>query len=119
MAKQNDGDTRSFLGGLLLGLLLSAPAAAWFSPYSGHTLRKEIRQRGQVIVRRAEETVQQVGQIPVKVGEGVGQQIGQLQEQISGQVEQIQEKVRGRDTIDDALEEGRMIAAQRRGNLPM
>lgn len=119
MARFDDSDTRSFLGGLLLGLLLSAPAAAWFSPYSGHTLRKEIRQRGYVIVRRAGQTAQQVGQIPAKLGEGVGQQIGQIGEQISGQVEQIQGKVRGRDSIDAALEEGRMIAAQRRGGLPM
>lgn len=120
MARDNDdGDTRTFIGGLLLGLLLSAPAAAWFSPYSGHTLRHEIRQRGQIVVRRAGETAQKVGQLPVKVGESVGQQIGQIGEQITGQVEQIQEKVRGRDTIDEALEEGRTIAAQRRGNLPM
>jgi len=119
MARRDEGDTRDFLAGLLLGLLISAPVAAWLSPYSGHTLRKEIRQRGQVIVRRAGQTAQQVGQLPVKLGEGVSQQIGQIGEQITGQVEQIQGKVRGRDSIDEALEEGRMIAAQRRSGLPM
>jgi|GEM_PF-1087442 gas vesicle protein len=115
MARDNDGDTRTFIGGLLLGLLLSAPIAAWFSPYSGHSLRQEIRQRGQIVVRRAGQTAQKVGQIPAKIGEGVGQIGGQ----ITGQVGQIQEKVLGRDSIDEALEEGRMIAAQRRGTTPM
>lgn len=111
MARRDEGDAHDFLAGLLLGLVISAPLAAWLSPHSGHTLRKEIRQRGQLIVRRAGQTAQQVGQLPAKLGEGVGQ--------ISGQVEQIQGRVRGRDSIDEALEEGRTIAAQRRSGPPM
>lgn len=108
MGKQQDeADARSFLGGLLLGLLVSAPVAAWLSPYGGQRLRQEIRQRGQVIVRRAEETVQQVSQIPARLGEEVGQQVGQLQD-----------RVRGRDSLDEALEEGKAIAAQRRSGQP-
>lgn len=101
--RQDDADARSFLGGLLLGLLISAPVAAWLSPYSGHRLRQEIRQRGELIVHRAEETVQQVGQIPARVSDEVSEQVGQLQD-----------KVRGRDSLDEALKEGRTIAAQRR-----
>ncbi|HMM28750.1 MAG: hypothetical protein AAGU78_17335 [Chloroflexota bacterium] len=105
--RQEEANTGSFLGGLLLGLLVSAPVAAWLSPYSGHRLRQTIRQRGQVIVRRAGETAQQVSHIPARITGGVGQQVGQLQD-----------KVRGRDTLDAALEEGRAIAAQRRSGLP-
>jgi len=101
--RQDDADARSFLGGLLLGLLISAPVAAWLSPYSGHRLRQEIRQRGELIVHRAGETVQQVGQIPARVSDEVSEQVGQLQD-----------KVRGRDSLDEALKEGRTIAAQRR-----
>lgn len=101
--RQDDADARSFLGGLLLGLLISAPVAAWLSPYSGHRLRQEIRQRGELIVHRAGETVQQVGQIPARVSDEVGEQVSQLQD-----------KVRGRDSLDEALKEGRTIAAQRR-----
>jgi len=112
-------ESRSFLGGLLLGLVLSAPLAAWLSPYSGHRLRQEIRQRGQVVVRRAGQTAQQVTELPARIGEGVGQQVSQLQDQIGSQVEQIQDKVRGRESVDEALEEGRAIAARRRGSPPL
>ncbi len=115
MGKYDDGEARSFLGGLLLGLFLSAPIAAWLSPRSGRALRQEIRQKGRVIVHRAERAAQQVTRLPARVGEEVGQQVDQLQDQIGAQVGQIQSKVRGSESISAALEEGRAIAARRRG----
>jgi len=88
--KQDGNEAASFIGGLILGLLVSAPVAAWMSPRSGSDLRKGvtegITQRGMIIRRTLRKPVEKV------------------QEQL--------EQLRG-DSVDEALEEGRAIAAQR------
>jgi hypothetical protein len=83
--KRDGGEAASYMSGLILGFVISAPLAAWLSPRSGADLRKTITQRG-VIIRR---TLQK----PV--------------EQVQGRLEQL----RG-DSVEDALNEGRAIAAR-------
>jgi gas vesicle protein len=81
-------ETFSFIGGLILGFIISAPVAAWLSPRSGEETRSEIRQRGVVIRRRAEETLRK----PL--------------EQVQERVEQLKG-----EAIEDAMQEGKSIAA--------
>jgi hypothetical protein len=99
--RRNDGETLSYVTGLIFGFILSAPVAAWLSPRSGEQTRREIRQRGYIIRRRVGQAVQQVGQLPAQVG----QQIGQVQEKVG--------LGRG-ESIEDALAEGKAIAAKKR-----
>ena len=73
--------TGSFIFGLIAGLAVSVPVAIWRSPRSGPETREAIRQQGVLLTRRAGETVLK----PI-------------------------EQLRG-DSVADALEEGRAIAA--------
>jgi gas vesicle protein len=76
----------SFIGGLILGFIVSAPVAAWLSPRSGEETRHEITQRGLIIRRRVGQTIRRP-------------------------LEQVQEQLRG-DSVQEALEEGKAIAAR-------
>ncbi len=84
--KRDGGEAASFMSGLILGFVVSAPIAAWLSPRSGADLRQGITQRGLIIRRTLRKPVEQVQE-----------QLGHL---------------RG-DSVEDALHEGRAIAAQR------
>lgn len=86
------GETTSFVAGLIAGLLIATPLAVWLSPQSGPATRQAIRQRGLVIRRQA-------GAIARKPLEQVQQQI---------------EHIKG-DSIQEALAEGKSIAALRAG----
>lgn len=89
MAKRNDGGgTMSFVGGLILGFIVSTPLVAWLSPRSGEETREAITQQGLVIRRKVADTLRK----PVE----------QVQEQL--------DQLRG-DSVDDALAEGRAIAS--------
>jgi gas vesicle protein len=83
---QNGGEAFSFIGGLILGFIVSAPVAAWLSPRSGEETRQGITQRG-IIIRR-------------RVGQTIRKPLTQVQEQLKG------------DSVQEALEEGRTIAAR-------
>ena len=87
MAKSNSGETFSFMSGLVFGLIVSAPVAAWLSPRSGEEARHGIVQRGMIIRRR--------------VGETIRKPIQQVQDQLKG------------DSLQEALDEGKTIAARR------
>lgn len=88
---QSGRETGSFINGLLLGFLVSAPIAAWLSPRSGPQTRATIRQKGVLIRRRAGETLRK----PLE----------QVQERV--------ENLRG-DSVEDSIAEGKAIAAQKR-----
>ena len=91
MADRRDtGETFGFVAGLMAGFLLSAPIAAWLAPRSGTEVRHTITQQGMIIRRRVEGTVRRP--------------VAQMQQQIAG--------LRG-ESIEDALEEGKALAAQR------
>src|SRR5512145_1161333 len=92
----------TFIKSLVGGLIASIPIIVWLAPRSGRQMRQGIRQQGYLIRRKAGSTVGQVGD-----------QIGQIQNKVGQQIEQAQQKVRG-DSIEDAIEEGKAIAAQRR-----
>jgi gas vesicle protein len=83
---QNGGEAFSFVGGLILGFIVSAPIAAWLSPRSGEETRHEMTQRGMIIRRRVGQTIRKP-------------------------LEQVQEQLKG-DSIQEALEEGKTIAAR-------
>jgi len=88
--REREGVVRSYLGGLLAGLLISAPIAAWLSPRSGAATREQIVQRGVILRRKASDTVRKP-------------------------IEQVQEKIedlRG-ESVEESLAEGRSLAAQR------
>jgi gas vesicle protein len=85
MAK-SDGETFSFFSGLIVGLVVSVPVAAWLSPRSGEEARHGIVQRGMIIRRR--------------VGETMRKPIQQVQDQLKG------------DSLQEALDEGKTIAAR-------
>ena len=88
MAPENDtGELSSFITGIIMGFLASVPVAAWLSPRSGEEARRSIRQRGVMIRRKAEQTVRKP-------------------------LEQV-ERLRG-ESLDDAIAEGKAIAAQKR-----
>jgi gas vesicle protein len=94
MAQQkhnSSGETFSFVTGLIVGFIVSAPVVAWLSPRSGSDTRRSIVQRGTVIRRR--------------VGETLRKPVEQVQEQL--------EQLKG-DSVEEALEEGKAIAAQKR-----
>ncbi len=95
-------ETSTFLAGMIMGLIISAPVAAWLSPRSGSETRSEIRQRG-VIIRR-------------KTGQAVRRPIEQIQEQIS-QLQAKAGQIKG-ESVEDALREGRSIAARALGQEP-
>jgi gas vesicle protein len=86
MAKSSNGETFSFVSGLVFGLMVSAPIAAWLSPRSGEETRQSITQRGMIIRRR--------------VGETIRRPIQQVQDQFKG------------DSLQEALDEGKSIAAR-------
>ncbi len=85
MAK-SDGETFSFISGLVLGLVVSAPMVAWLSPRSGEETRQSITQRGMIIRRRVSETIRKP-------------------------IQQVQDQLKG-DSVQEALEEGKTIAAR-------
>lgn len=91
MSQQNTGagESFSFITGLIVGFVLSAPIAAWLSPRSGEETRQQITQQGTIIRRR------------------VGQTLRQPVERVQSQLEQL----RG-DSVDEALAEGKSIAVQ-------
>ncbi len=91
MSDQRDsGETFGFVAGLMAGFVLSAPIAAWLAPHSGTEVRRTITQQGLIIRRR--------------VGDTVRRPVEQVQQHIA--------ELRG-ESIEDALEEGRALAAQR------
>jgi len=97
--RDQGGETSSFIGGLILGLIISAPIAAWMSPRSGSETRSEIRQQGVIIRRKTQQAVRK----PI--------------EQIQEQIDQLQAKagqIKG-ESVEDALREGRSIAARALG----
>jgi len=93
MGRRHDdsGEAFSFVTGLIVGLVVSAPVVAWMSPRSGGELRRGIVQRG-VILRR-------------RVGESLRKPLEQVQDQL--------EQLKG-ESIQAALEEGRALAARKR-----
>jgi gas vesicle protein len=88
--KRSTGETISFVAGLMAGFIFSAPIAAWMSPRSGRETRDGIRQQGRIIRRKASDVL-------AKPAEQIQARVGQL---------------RG-DSVEDALEEGKSIAAHR------
>ncbi|MCZ7538476.1 MAG: hypothetical protein M5U29_00825 [Anaerolineae bacterium] len=82
--------TVEFVAGLIVGFVISAPLVAWLSPRSGEETRQAIVQRGLLIRRRVGETVR-----------GPLEQVQQQLEQIKG------------ESLEDALAEGKTIAARR------
>jgi gas vesicle protein len=113
-SRDQNGELASFIGGTVLGLIVSAPLAVWLSPRSGQQSRSAIRQRGVLIRRKAGRAIRQ----PVEQVQG---QIGQIQERVGSQINQLQDKVesiRG-DSTEDAIKEGKTIAAQHRSDLTL
>ncbi len=94
MSRQRGGETVEFVAGLIVGFIISAPLVAWLSPRSGEETRQTLVQRGLIIRHRVGETVR-------KPLEQVQQQFGQLKGV----------------SVDEALEEGKMIAAQHRAGV--
>lgn len=86
----SEGETLSFITGLMVGFLVSAPLAAWLSPHSGPEIRHTIVQRGLIVRRQVEQTLRKP--------------IARVQEQL----EQFKS-----DSVATALDEGKSIAAQR------
>ena len=97
MSKRSSGEGSSFVGGIILGLIVGAPIAAWLSPRSGRETRLKIRQGGTQIAAKAGE----IARTPVELAEQVQEKVGQLQDKVKG------------ESIDDALAEGKSIAAER------
>jgi gas vesicle protein len=92
MAKSGQGDEGfNFIIGLIVGVIVSAPVAAWLSPRSGVEMRQGIVQRGLIVRRR--------------VGKTIRKPLEAAQDQIAS--------LRG-DSVEAALEEGKAIAAQQR-----
>lgn len=87
--RRQNGETFSFITGLIVGFVVSAPIAAWLSPRSGQAMRAEIRQQGLIIRRQVKQTVRK----PIE----------QVQEQL--------EHLKG-DSIEEALAEGKALAAR-------
>ncbi|MBN1563419.1 MAG: YtxH domain-containing protein [Anaerolineae bacterium] len=94
--KTSSDESFSFITGLIAGFIISAPLAAWLSPRSGAETRQTITQQGTIIRRRVGETIRQ----PV---ERVQAQVSHVQAQL--------EQLKG-DSVDDALAEGKAIAAR-------
>ena len=91
MASEQQGvGTVEFVAGLIIGFVVSAPVVAWLSPRSGAETRQAVVQRGLLIRHRVGETVR-----------GPLEQVQQQLEQIKG------------ESLEDALEEGKAIAARR------
>lgn len=89
MAERNQDYTVSFVSGLIAGLIISAPVAAWLSPRSGAERRRTITQQG-LIIRR-------------KVADSLRKPVEQVQEQL--------EQLKG-ISVEDALAEGKAIASR-------
>ena len=91
MASERQGvGAVEFVAGLIVGFAVSAPLVAWLSPRSGAERREAVVQRGLLIRRHVGETVR-----------GPLEQVQQQLEQIKG------------ESLEDALEEGKAIAAWR------
>lgn len=88
--RSSSDEAFSFITGLIAGFIISAPVAAWLSPRSGEETRHAITQQGMIIRRQVGHTLRQ----PVDL--------------IQSQLEQFKG-----DSVQDALEEGKSIAAQR------
>jgi gas vesicle protein len=87
--KSGDGASFSFITGLIAGFIISAPIAVWLSPRSGEETREAITQQGTIIRRK------------------VGQTIRQPVELVQSQLDHLKG-----DSVDEALEEGKAIAAR-------
>lgn len=93
MADRSGEGIMSFVGGLMVGFIVSAPVVAWLAPRSGPETREAITQQGVIIRRKVVETLRK----PVE----------QVQEQL--------DQLRG-DSVESALAEGKAIAAQQRAD---
>jgi gas vesicle protein len=87
--RKGDGEAFSFIGGLIVGFIVSAPVAAWLSPRAGGETRRTIVQQGVIIRRRVGDTLRR----PVELAQE--------------QLEQLK-----RESVEAALGEGKTIAAQ-------
>ncbi len=90
MGGRNDDEALSFIGGLIVGFMVSVPLVAWLAPRSAVEMRQALTQRGVVIRRQVAQTLRK----PVV----------QVQEQLA--------QLKG-SAVEEALEEGRTLAAQR------
>ncbi len=90
MGGRNDDEAVSFIGGLIVGFMVSVPLIAWLSPRSAVEMRQQLTQRGIVIRRQVTQTLRK----PVE----------QVQEQLA--------HLKG-SAVEEALEEGRTLAARR------
>lgn len=79
-----------FIVGLLVGFVISAPVVAWLAPRGTEGVREAVVQRGLLIRRR--------------VGHAVRRPLEQVQQQL--------EQIKG-ESLEEALAEGRAIAARR------
>ncbi|MGQ9848976.1 MAG: hypothetical protein ACUVSU_02890 [Aggregatilineaceae bacterium] len=82
--------TLEFVAGLIVGLAISIPAVAWLAPRGTGRLREMVVQRGLLVRRR--------------VGDAVRRPLEQVQQQL--------ESIKG-ESLEEALAEGRAIAARR------
>ncbi len=90
MRKQNDEEALSFIGGLIVGFMVSVPLVAWLAPRSAVEMRQQLTQRGLVIRRQVAQTLRKP--------------MGHVQEQLA--------QLKG-SGVEDALEEGKALAAKR------
>ena len=123
----DDGLVLSFRGGLIAGALAWAPVAAGVSPRRGAATRDEIRQRGVLIRRKAGSAVRkpidQIGDTVGQIQDSVSGAVDKVQDQVSGAADKVQDRigdlqdrVKG-ESVEDSLEEGKAIAAQKRQTL--
>ena len=91
MGARNDEEALSFIGGLIVGFMVSVPLVAWLAPRSAVEMRESLTQRGVVIRRQIAQTLRK----PV--------------EQVQGQLTHLKGSA-----VEEALEEGKALAAQRR-----
>lgn len=86
MAKDKQHNTGAVINGLMLGLLVSAPIVAWLSPKSGPERRETLLRSVSNIARKP---------------------LAQVQQQV--------DRIKG-ESLTDALDEGRSLAARRASN---
>ncbi len=90
MRERNDDEALSFIGGLIVGFMVSVPLVAWLAPRSAVEMRQQLTQRGVVIRRQVVQTLRK----PVE----------QVQEQLA--------QLKG-SAVEEALKEGKTLAAER------
>ena len=73
---RSDGEIGPFLFGVLLGSLIGAIAALWYSPKSGDEVRRELEQRGSTLRQQIEgESVDEA----IQAGKAAARQFNQRQ----------------------------------------